>query len=166
MTHKTVQIALLGSAASILFSLESLIQSPVPIVRLGLANIVTILCLKWWGIREALVVVLVRVVLGSFVTGKFLHPVFLLSLSGGIVATFAMGATIIYGKQVFSLIGVSIIGALFHNVTQLSIAYFLYVRQIQIFFLLPLFLFSSTVSGIVIGFLSYILDEKMNMVPP
>ncbi len=160
MTHKVVQIALLVAVASILFSVESLIQNPIPWMRLGLANIMTLLALRWWGMREAFTVVVMRILLGSFLTGKFLQPVFILSLAGGVTATVAMGEAMIYEKRLFSLIGISIIGALSKNLTQLLIAYFIYIRQVNIFNLVPLFLFSSLFTGLIIGFLAYILHEK------
>ncbi len=161
MTRKIVQMSFLVTVASILFSIETLIQSPIPGVRLGLANIATILSLKWWGIKEALIILLMRVLIGSFLTGRFLQPVFLFSLSGGLVAAVVMGLVMVYGNRVFSLIGISILGALFHNLTQILVAYFLYVRQVEIFFLLPLFIFSSLVTGILIGFLAYLVCEKI-----
>jgi len=161
LTRKIVQMSFLVTVASILFSIETLIQSPIPGVRLGLANIATILSLKWWGIKEALIILLMRVLIGSFLTGRFLQPVFLFSLSGGLVAAVVMGLVMVYGNRVFSLIGISILGALFHNLTQILVAYFLYVRQVEIFFLLPLFIFSSLVTGILIGFLAYLVCEKI-----
>ena len=161
LTRKIVQMSFLVTVASILFSIETLIQSPIPGVRLGLANIATILSLKWWGIKEALIILLMRVLIGSFLTGKFLQPVFLFSLSGGLVAAVVMGLVMVYENRIFSLIGISILGALFHNLTQILVAYFFYVRQVEIFFLLPLFIFSSLVTGILIGFLAYLVCEKI-----
>ena len=161
MTHKTAQIAILVAVASILFSVETLIQFPVPWLRLGLANIVTLLALKWWGIREAFVILFMRVLLGSFLMGRFLHPVFLLSLSGGVAAVLAMGGAMIFEKKLFSFIGISIIGALFKNLTQLFVAYFLYIRQMNILTLIPLFLLSSLLTGIIIGFLVHLIHGKM-----
>jgi heptaprenyl diphosphate synthase len=158
---KTVQIAILVAVASTLFSVEAVIQSPFPWIRLGLANIMTLLALKWWGMREAFAILLMRVFLGCFLTGKFLHPVFVLSLTGGIVSTLAMGVVIIHGKQVFSLIGISLIGSLFKNLTQIFVAYLIYVRHIYIFTLLPLFLLSSLITGIIIGFLTHLIHDKM-----
>jgi len=161
LTRKIVQMSFLVAVASILFSIETLVQSPIPGVRLGLANIATILSLKWWGMKEAVIVLVMRVLIGSFLTGKFLQPVFLFSLSGGLAAAVAMGLVMVYENRVFSLIGISILGALFHNLTQISVAYFLYIHQIEIFFLLPLFIFSSLITGILIGFLAYLVCDKI-----
>jgi len=158
-----VQLALLVAIASILFTLESLVQSPLPWMRLGLANMITLLALRWWGMKEAMIITILRVLLGSFLVGKFFHPVFLMSLSGGIMAALTMGIVMKSTKEVFSLIGISIIGSFFKNVTQLIVAYLIYVRHFQLFSLLPLFLLSSLIGGAVVGILSHLIDSKLNV---
>ena len=154
-------MALMVSVASGLFALESLIPNPVPWFRLGLANIITLLAITWWGVREALIVLVLRVVLGSLLAGKFLHTIFVLYLSGGLTATLVMGLCSRLGKKVFSLIGISICGALSKNVTQLIVAYFIYIRQISIFSLLPVFLSASLFAGLLIGFIAHLIDVRM-----
>ena len=167
MIQKNVQIAFLVAVGSILFYVETLVPTPLPWMKLGLANLVSLLALRWWGMKEALVVVLMRVVLGSILTGKFLHPVFLLSVSGGVVATFVMDGAMTYGRHVFSLIGVSIVGALAKNATQLFMAYLLYIGQINVFWLLPFFLFSSLVTGLIVGLFAHFLVARVgwNVLP-
>ena len=149
--------------ASILFTLESYVPSPVPWIRLGLANIVSILALKWWGMKEAMLILLLRVVLGSLLAGKFLQPVFIISFSGGIAATVTMGVLIYSKKRIFSLIGISILGALSKNIIQMFVAYLLYIIQIEILSLLPLFLFSSLITGVIIGFFAIINLDKLRL---
>jgi len=160
---KMVQLALLVAIASILFTLESLVQSPLPWMRLGLANIITLLALRWWGMKEAMAIVILRVLLGSFLVGKFFHPVFLLSLSGGVMAALTMGTVMKMQRDVFSLIGISIIGSFFKNSTQLVLAYLIYIRHSHLFSLLPLFILSSLVGGAVIGILAHLIDSKLNV---
>jgi heptaprenyl diphosphate synthase len=160
---KTVQLALLAAVASILFTLESLIPNPFPWMRLGLANVVTLLALRWWGLKEAMVIVILRVLVGSLLIGKFFHPVFLLSLAGGIAAALSMGLVMKVTEEIFSLIGISIIGSFFKNSTQLLLAYLLYVRHLHLFSLLPLFLFSSLIGGAVIGILSEFIYSKLKL---
>ena len=161
LSVKTVQIALFVAVASVLFTLESLVQNPVPWMRLGLANIVTIIALKWWGLKETILIVILRVILGSFLAGKFLHPVFLLSLMGGLAAAAAMSMAMATTKEMFSMVGISIIGSFFKNITQLVLAYYLFVRHLQIFTLLPLFLLSTLVGGFAIGILAQLLVKKL-----
>ena len=156
-------MALMVSVASGLFALESLIPNPVPWFRLGLANIITILAITWWGVREALIILILRVVLGSLLTGRFLHPIFVLSLSGGVTATLVMGLCSRFGNKIFSMIGISICGALSKNVTQLIAVYLIYIRQISIFNLLPLFLSTSLFAGVLIGFIAHLIHVRMKI---
>ena len=156
-------MALMVSVASGLFVLESLIPNPVPWFRLGLANIITLLAITWWGVREALIILVLRVFLGSLLAGRLFHPIFVLSLSGGVTATLVMALCSRFGKKVFSMIGISVCGALSKNVTQLIVAYLIYIRQISIFNLLPIFLSASLFAGLLIGFIAYLIDVRMKI---
>jgi heptaprenyl diphosphate synthase len=157
-----VQIALMITVGSALFAVESFIPIPFPFLRLGLANIITILVLNWWGLREALLVLILRVILGSLLSGKLLNPAFVLALSGGLAAVFAMRAAFVLNEKFFSFIGISLVGALFKNITQLLVVSFLFVKSILLLTLLPLFLMSTLVSGILVGMLAHFLDGKFS----
>ena len=164
MSRKSAQIALLVAMSSVLFAVESLFSTPFPWMRIGLANVITLLALQWWGLREALIIVVLRVLVGSLLVGKFLHPLFLLSLSGGLVSTVVMSFVMVHLNRSFSLIGVSLWGALSKNMTQLAMAYAVYVRQIRIVWLLPSFILTSVVSGVLVGFLTRLISERLNRV--
>jgi len=151
------------SVASGLFVLESLIPNPVPWFRLGLANIITLLAITWWGVREALIILVLRVVLGSLLAGRFLHPIFVLSLSGGVTATLVMGLCSRFRDKIFSMMGISICGALSKNLTQLIVAYLIYIRQISILHLLPLFLSGSLLAGVLIGYIAFLIDMRIKI---
>jgi len=156
-------MALMVSVASGLFVLESLIPNPVPWFRLGLANIITLLAITWWGVREALIILVLRVVLGSLLAGRFLHPIFVLSLSGGVTATLVMGLCSRFRDKIFSMMGISICGALSKNLTQLIVAYLIYIRQISILHLLPLFLSGSLLAGVLIGYIAFLIDMRIKI---
>ncbi|MBN2028804.1 Gx transporter family protein [bacterium] len=161
MSTKLIQLTVIISIGSILFTLESFIPTPLPWIKLGLANVTTILVLKWYGLKEAFIVAFMRIVIGSLLTGRFLNPVFIISLSGNISAVVIMYFTIVYGEKMFSLIGVSILGAVFKSITQLFIVYLIYLRQIYLFSMTPIFLFSALVAGIFVGFSSHLILNKL-----
>lgn len=163
MSYRAIQVAFLVTVASILFTLESLIPSPIPWIRLGLANVVTLLALKWWGMKEALIVLIMRVILGSLLSGKFLSPVFLIAISGGIASTLVMGMGLRLGERILSLIGISIMGAVAKNVIQILVTYFIYIRQVYILYLFPIFLFSSLITGTLIGIFAHLIHQKVNL---
>jgi heptaprenyl diphosphate synthase len=125
---------------------------PIPFFKLGLANVVTLLILIAYGIPEALVVVLLRVFVGSLLLGTLFQPIFFFSLCGGLASALVMGVVFRFGSGWFGLVGISILGAFAKNAVQLFLAYALWVRQAMIFTLLPLFFIFSIIAGTLVGF--------------
>jgi heptaprenyl diphosphate synthase len=154
-----LQLALLVAAGLVLFLFESFIPRPLPWLKPGLANIATLFALYTFGVRGALLVTLLRVILGSMVVGSFLNPAFLLSIGGGLCATLAMAAALRFGET-FSVLGVSAIGAFCHNAAQIFLAYFFIVRHTELFLLLPIVLLSSLFTGFVVGLITHLLLER------
>src|SRR5665811_1306121 len=85
-TAEDHHIARMAAVALGLTILESAIPSPLPGVKPGLANIVTLIVLARYGWRTAAWVSLLRVVAGSLLFGNFLSPGFFLSLSGAVLS--------------------------------------------------------------------------------
>ena len=145
--------AALVAAACVLQVAESLIPHPVPGVRLGLANIVTLITLAELGFRAALEVALLRTVVASLVLGSFLTPGFLLSFFSAAASTCVMAALWSLSRRFpawgFSVVGVSVAGAVAHNASQLYLAYLLLIRHESIFYFVPWL----AVSGVVMGWL-------------
>jgi heptaprenyl diphosphate synthase len=156
------RIALLSAYALALHGFESLLPTPIPWLRLGLANIITLTALLLYGIRAAIMVTLIRVILSSLFTGTFLGPAFILSLGGGITSTLAMGSVLSIAPRLFSAIGLSLIGALFHNIAQLFLAYFLFIQRIEAILLIsPIIIFLGTITGTVNGVITDILVKNL-----
>src|SRR4030042_2865244 len=149
------RIALLSAYSLALHGFESLLPTPIPWLRLGLANIITLTALVLYGIRVAITVTLIRVILSSLFTGTFLGPAFILSLGGGVTSTLAMGIVLSITPRLFSIIGLSLIGALFHNIAQLILAYLLFIQRIEAILLIsPIIIFLGSVIGTVNGVIS------------
>jgi len=158
------RIALLSAYAIGLHGFESLLPTPIPWLRLGLANIITLVTLLLYGMRPAIMVTLIRVIVVSLFTGTFLGPAFVLSLAAGIISTLAMGFALFLTPGLFSAVGLSIIGAFFHNLTQLFLAYFLFIQRIEAILLItPLILFIGTLTGTVNGIISDLLMKNLNI---
>ena len=121
------QVASLVAIGCILQISESLIPHPVPGVRLGLANMITLLALVRLGFKSAMEISVLRTVVSSLVMGTFLTPTFILSFSGAITSTIVMWGfwQISYRlpKYGFGLVGISVLGAIIHNITQIIFAY-------------------------------------------
>jgi heptaprenyl diphosphate synthase len=143
----------------LLFVFEAYLPRPIPWLKLGLANIATIIALYWLGWRAALTVSIFRILIGSFFTGNLFTPGFFLSVSGGLLAVSAM--CVFFSPRIFGVITISVIGALFHNLGQLLIAvYFLFKNPI-IWYLLPVLFLAGLLTGIAIGFISFYLLKRM-----
>ncbi|MBF0558959.1 MAG: Gx transporter family protein [Nitrospirae bacterium] len=155
------RIALLASYALALHGLEAFIPTPIPWLRLGLSNIITVITLFFYGMKPALTVTMIRILLGSLFIGTFLGPGFFLSLSGGLAGTVSMGLAAALFPRLFSPLGISLIGAFFHNIAQLFIAYLLFVRQIQaILVVLPFLIVAGTLTGACNGYAAkYLIQE-------
>src|SRR3989339_464986 len=110
--EKTAKLSLLISLGLILFIIESFIPLPVPWMKLGIANIISIIALYVYGVKDAIIVVVFRVVIGSLIRGTLFNPIFFVAFGSGIFAVLIMGFIKgIFGRM-FSPIGVSIWGAL------------------------------------------------------
>lgn len=150
-TRRLVYLSLLLAMATSLHLLEGLFPIPLPLpgVKLGLANIITLLVLYLYDLRAGLTVALARVLLGSLLGGTFLAPGFFLALSGAVISTLLM-ALLIKKTVCFSPIGISLAGAVGHNLGQLLMASLLLQNQ-AIFYYLPFLLLTSIPTGLVTG---------------
>lgn len=146
-TRNLVLLSLLVALAIAIRGLEALIPNPLPWVRPGLANIMTLLAILLFGLRAGLLLTILRVLLAALIFGTFLSPTFLLSLAAGITSTFVMGFGNRYGRRLFSPVGLSVLGAVTHNAVQLLAAYALIIRQIQIFYLFPILMIIGILTG-------------------
>ncbi len=151
------QIARAGFLASVgigLFVLESLVPLPFPFLKIGFANISSVVALEVLGPGPMFAVVVIRVLAGSMLTGALFTPGFLLAFSGGLVS----GASMIIARRIggrhLSAIGISLVGAAAHILTQLLVVRFLMVRNDAVMVLLPLLLSSAVAGGLVVGLIS------------
>jgi len=157
-----VRIALLAAYAIGLHAIERLIPSPLPWLRFGLANIITLTAIILYGFRTGLMITLIRVFLGSLFLGTFLGPGFVMSLGGGTVSTIAMAGAYKTFRKAFSPFGLSLIGAFFHNLTQLTLAYLLFVRRYEvILYLSPVILFLGIITGGINGLICSIIVKRL-----
>ena len=156
---KVQKMALLGvltAGAIIIAVLESFIPSiGIPGVKMGLANIVILIILYELGIWEAAVVNLLRVLAVSLIRGTFLSMGFLMSLTGCVLSLGIMILFYVLIKK-FSVIGVSVIGAIFHVTGQILIA-MLFLGTAYIFLYLPIIAISAIFTGVFVGIVAEII---------
>jgi heptaprenyl diphosphate synthase len=152
----------LAAVASILFAVEEMVSLPIPFLKLGLANVVTLWVLIGYGVPEAVAVVTLRVLVGNLLIGTLFQPNFIFSLSGGLASALVMGGVLKYGARWFGLIGISILGAFTKNSMQLLVAYVLWVHQSRLLSLLPMFFLLSIIAGTLVGLLTASLMKKIH----
>ncbi len=149
---------MLISLAFIFSYLEAIIPIPIPIpgVKLGLANLVTIVGLYTVGVKGTAAVSLIRIVLVGCTFGNLFSMIY--GLAGGALSLILM----ILSRRTnwFSQIGVSIIGGIGHNIGQLTVAA-LVTETAGVFYYLPFLLAAGTVAGGVIGLLGGLVTQRI-----
>lgn len=148
--------------------LEAFIPKPFPWMKLGLANISTIIAIRNFGSKMGLKVFILRVLIQAFVMGTFLTPTFAISLISGLISTLLMIFLFKYDK-IFSVVAVSGISAVVHNISQLIVVYFLMFRGINLytrstFIFILVFLVIGFCSGALLGYFVHKYDKKNNVI--
>lgn len=134
---------------------------PVPGMRLGLSNIVTLLALYLFGAFPTILIVCIRCLI-TFAFGGNLTS-FLFSMAGGLLAMLVM--LILRNFRKFSLFGVSVAGSAAHTVGQILIAC-LMTRTWATISYLPVLMMMSIVTGLVIAGLSIPVYKAVTAIHP
>lgn len=154
-TSEDVAIARLAAAAIALTCLETALPSPLPGVKPGFANIVTLLVLQRFGWRVAAQVSLLRIVAASLLFGAFLTPTFWLALGGGVSSLLVLGVLIhSLPPRWFGPVSLSVVAAFAHIGAQLVLAYAWLIPHVGVFALAPIFFAAALITGVVNGVLA------------
>lgn len=141
---------------------ENFIPKPLPFMKIGLSNIVTLVAMEKFNSRFAFEVVLLRIFIQGLMLGTIFTIGFILSAVAGTLTTLFL--IIIYKfRRYLSLVAISSISAFLHNLIQLVVAYFFIFKNIElsksILTFVLIFLFLGVISGIITG----IIAEKLNL---
>jgi heptaprenyl diphosphate synthase len=153
-------IAKLTAMAIGLHVLEALFPSPLPGVKPGLANIITLYVLIQYGFGTAAWVSILRVFASSLLLGHFLSPAFLLSLSGALFSLVLLWVAQHLPRQYFSVITLSILAAFAHIAGQLFIVRLWLIPHAGVSYLIPIFTLAALVFGFVNGVICLRLMQK------
>ncbi|GAB6099090.1 Gx transporter family protein [Halanaerocella petrolearia] len=162
MIRRRLFLSLLVAGAIVLHIVESSLPISLifPGAKLGLANIITLLVLVTYGFLASLQVLGLRILISSLLVGTLFTPSFWLSLAGGLVSLIIMAITYYYFNK-FSIIGISVLGATFHNLGQILTAYFL-INNWGIIIYLPYLLLLSLPTGVFVGVIVFKLKKYLN----
>lgn len=156
---KLTVLALFAAIALTIFMLESMIPPlvPIPGIKLGLANIVTLILLACATWKEALVVLIVRIVLGSIFAGQMMS--FFYSLAGGLFCLLVMAILNHFlGRRLLWF--TSITGAIAHNTGQIAVAV-LVLGSGYVLYYFPYLLVSGVITGLFTGLVAFYLCPRI-----
>lgn len=158
--RKEIFLSLLVAMGLGLSLLESSIPLPITIpgAKLGLANIVVLVALVVFGFKEAITVAILKSIVLMLATGSISS--FFYSITGALLSSVAMHLAYSYTGPIFSLIGVSIIGALAHNFGQITVAV-LILQNARIYSYLPLLMLTSLFTGYFVGLSSGYISKHL-----
>ena len=146
-----LRVARLAAAAIGLTLAEAALPLPIPGVKPGLANIVTLVVLYRYGWHAAAWVAGLRIVAGALALGQFLTPAFLLSLSGGVMSLTVLALARHLPRRWFGPVGLSMLAAFAHIGTQLAVVDLWLMPGASILGLLPVFFTAAWITGLVNG---------------
>lgn len=146
-------IIILICNAILISLLELVIPVPIPIpgVKLGLGNIITVIAIAFLDFKAVMLIVILKCIVVAVISkGITMLP---FSLAGGILSALVMA--LLYKKlsSFLSIKGISIAGAMAHNLAQLIVAS-LILKEIVIMYYLPILLISSIITGLITGSIS------------
>ncbi|OPY56264.1 MAG: Heptaprenyl diphosphate synthase component I [Pelotomaculum sp. PtaU1.Bin035] len=159
-TRRITYISVFIAMATVLSIIERSIVIPgaTPGIKLGLANIMTLLSIMMLGSRDAIIIVIARCFLGALAGG---NPVsFLFSITGGLLSILVMVTAWKYLKKHVSIVSISMVGAVFHNIGQLLVASVV-VHSFSVYIILPVLMISAIVTGYVIGIVTKQLYKSL-----
>ena len=154
-------IAFLATMAIFLAIAEHMIPKPLPWMRIGLANAITLYAFTILRKREVFLIVVSRVVSTSLLIGSFMSLGFLLSIAGAVSSFIIMGIIFSYFRRVFSLVGISILGAVTSNLVQLLLVNAVFVRSSISYYFVPIVLLFALGGGILSGLFGRFLSENL-----
>lgn len=158
--RRTVELGFLLALALILSYIESLIPFSfgIPGIKLGLPNLIVLLLLYDKGEREALMVNGLRIVLSGFLFSN-LYAI-LYALAGAVCSFLAM----LFGRRTkLSMVGVSMLGGVFHNIGQLLVAMAV-VETFAVVYYVPFLIVAGTVTGAVLGLVGIELEPYLRRI--
>lgn len=160
---KAKKIALFGMMVALAFTfsyLESLIpfDFAIPGVKLGLANLVVVVALYIMKPSEAFAIALIRIFLAGLTFGNLYSLAY--SLCGGLLSFAVMWLA---KKTKLSVIGVSMLGGICHNIGQIAVAAVI-METVRIAYYLPVLLVAGLVTGFLMGVISKLIIDRFEKI--
>ena len=152
------RVGLMASLALIFSYVEAIIpyNPGIPGIKLGIANVVTVIALYKFGTKDAAAVSVIRIVIAGLLFNGLFGMLY--SLAGAVLSL--TGMVILKKTGLFSVVGVSMAAGVLHNLGQLLVAAAL-IEDLRIFFYFPVLLFSGIAAGILVGIISTLMLKAL-----
>lgn len=162
---KVTNIALLTAMALAISLIEHMIPIPVPIpgAKLGFSNMIILLTLYFYGMKSALLVGVLKSFLLMLIIGSV--TAFFYSFAGAVLASLAMGLSLKLLNRFSSFVGISEIGAFFHNLGQILVAA-IFMGNIKMLIYFPALVMMGVFTSFFVGLsVNYVAShmEKLNI---
>jgi len=148
------RIAKLAAFAIALHMIEAVVPSPLPGVKPGIANIVTLYVLLQYDFATAAWVSILRVFASSLLLGQFMSPAFALSLSGALLSLGMLWAAQHLPRRYFSAVSLSILAAFAHIAGQLIVVRLWLIPHASVAYLIPVFAVAALLFGAINGLIT------------
>lgn len=131
---------------------------PIPGVKLGLANIVVLFALYTMKFKDALIIAIIRIIIAGLLFGNPMTIAY--SLAGGLLSLAVMS---LLKKTNLSMIGVSMVGGICHNIGQLAVAIIL-TETVRIAYYVPVLLISGLITGLLMGYVAKLVIARVDVI--
>lgn len=159
---KIIVLAFITAFALTIYIAEMFIPKPLPFIKLGLSNVVIVYMIYSGLSIEALVVTLAKTIVGGFISGTIFSPTTLMSFSGGIFSYLVMLA-FYHSKLSFSIIGISILGSISHNLGQLMTVKLFIIKDTKLLYLFPVMLVLGIATGLITGYFAHLMLKQIDI---
>lgn len=156
---KLTTMAILLGLALIIFIIEAQLPplAPIPGIKLGLANIITLMAIYILGRKEAFMILILRIILASIFSGGMAG--FIYSMAGGMVCfAFMSAASFMLGENRMWV--VSVLGAIGHNIGQIIVACVV-IGSGQVLWYLPVLMISAVLTGVFTGIAAQLTTKQL-----
>ncbi len=151
-----IALALIFSYLESFIPIEALI--PIPGVKLGLANIVVLFALYTMRPRDAFIIAVIRIIMSGLLFGNVMTIAY--SMAGGMFSLLVMW---LLKKTKLSMMGVSMVGGICHNIGQLTVAVLL-TETVRIAYYLPVLLISGMLTGLLMGVVANLVVQRVEKI--
>lgn len=156
--RRVYDIIFFAFLSSFIAAIENMFPRPIPYFRIGFSFIIILMVLDSFNLKELLLMIAIKNISVAIVFAYILTPPFYLGITGGIISVIVMKLMRNF-RNIFSLLGVSIAGALVSNLSQAILSQYLFNLPDIKFLILPV-LIISLITGSIIGIFTIIFNRE------